>query len=192
MKKFFKKGEEMTIKKQNVVVLVGIVAMIGLIIGTFLEGGSLIQKILFLVGALTLTAVAYVNKQKMFLVIEFIVDLSAFLSFWNMALYIKYLILIGASIIGMAYLIKINFFKEDKWWPIGGLGLLFLAAGLATDAITYPLLFNIFLGFGGIFVAIYSAIGLFLFKVRIAAIWLILNIFFSINPMIMVCGKIFS
>lgn len=182
----------MILNKQHIPLIFGVLAMVGLVVGTFLQGGSLAQKFLFLVGAMALTILAYLNRQKMFMVIEIVVSLSAILAFVSMATQLKYLILIGASIIGVGYLIKINFFKEDKWWPIGGLGLLLIAAGLATDATTYPFLFNLFLGLGGIFVAIYSAIGLFLFKVKIAVIWLILNIFFSISPMIAVFAKLFG
>lgn len=182
----------MTLNKQHAPLVFGVLAMTGLVVGTFLQGGSLAQKLLFLIGAIALTILAYLNKQKMFMVIEIVVSLSAILAFMNMATQLKYLILIGASIVGVTYLIKINFFKEDGWWPIGGLGLLLIAAGLATDATSYPFLFNLFLGLGGIFVAIYSAIGLFLFKAKIAAIWLILNIFFSVSPMMVVFSKLFG
>ncbi len=180
----------MALNKQRASLIFGVLAMIGLVVGTFLQGGSLAQKLLFLIGAIALTVLAYLNKLKMFMVIEIVVSLSAILAFVNMAMQLKYLILIGASIVGVGYLIKINFFKEDKWWPIGGLGLLLIAAGLATDATAYPFLFNLFLGLGGIFVAIYSAIGFFLLKVKIALIWLILNIFFSISPMMAVFSKL--
>lgn len=186
---YFKK---INMSRQNFILFIGILAMSGLVIGTFLEGGSLLQKILFLIGALALTVMAYTNKQKMFLVIEIVVSLSAILAFWDIWSLIKYLIFIGGSIIGIGYLLKIKYSQQDKWWFIGGLGLLLIAAGFATNPITYPILFNVFLGLGGIFVALYSALGLFLLKVRIAAIWLILNIFFSINPMIIILSKLLS
>jgi len=99
---------------------------------------------MFLVGASILTIVAYLNKQKMFMVIEIVVSLSAVLAFVDMSTWFKYLIFLGASIAGVGYLTKIKFIKEDKWWPIGGLGLLFIAAGLATNAPAYPFLFNLF------------------------------------------------
>lgn len=178
--------------KQNILIFVGIIAMIGLVIATFLAGGSLMQKILFLAGASVLTLLAYVNRQKMFLVIEIVVVLSAILAFWYMMPLVKYLIFVGASIVGVGYLVKIKYSQQDKHWPIGALGLLLLAAGFATNATDYPTLFNAFLGIGGILIAIYSAIGVFLYKVKIAWIWLILNVFFSINPMLIVFQKLFG
>jgi len=177
--------------RKNIFLFAGILAMIGLVTGTFLQGGSLAQKILFLIGALALMLLAYVNHQKMFLVIGVVVVLSAALAFWDTALLIRYLIFVGASIIGIGYLFKINFSREDKYWPIGAFGLLLLAAGFATDAAVYSVLFNVFLGLGSILVAIYSGIGVFLYKNKIAWIWLILNIFFSINPAINI-EKIFG
>jgi hypothetical protein len=177
--------------RKNIFLFAGILAMIGLVIGTFLQGGSLAQKILFLIGASALMLLAYVNRQKMFLVIEIVIVLSAVLAFWDTASLIKHLIFMGTSIIGVNYLVKINFSREDKHWPIGAFGLLLLAAGFATDAVVYSVLFNVFLGLGGILVAIYSGIGVFLYKNKIAWIWLILNIFFSVNPVITVV-KIFG
>ncbi len=182
----------MATNKQNILLFIGIIAMVGLVIGTFLEGGSLIQKAIFLIGAVILTSVAYANKQKMFMIIEMVVSLSSLLALWNVTAHAKYLIFIGASFLGVGYLIKIKLSKENGWWPIGALGLLLLAAGFATSAVNYPILFNSFLGFGGIIVAIYSAIELFLFKTRIASIWLILNVFFALNPMLIVFHKLFG
>ena len=182
----------MTLNKQNIILFIGIIAMVGLVVGTFLEGGSLIQKVIFLIGAVILTSIAYANKQKMFMTIELVVSLSTLLAFWDVTMLAKYLIFIGVSILGVGYLIKIKHHKEDKWWPIGALGLLLLAAGFATSAVNHPILFNAFLGFGGIIVAIYSAIELFLFKTRIASIWLILNMFFALNPMLIIFHKLFS
>src|SRR4030042_4360387 len=150
--------------RKNIFLFTGILAMIGLVTGAFLHGGSLAQKILFLIGALALMLLAYVNRQKMFLVIEIVVVLSAAFAFWDIAPLIKYLIFVGTSIIGVSYLVKINFSREDKHWPIGAFGLLFLAAGFATNAAVYSVLFNAFLGLGGILVAIYSGIGVFLYK----------------------------
>ena len=153
-----------SLKKHSLAIGTG--AMILIIMGTVVEGGSLLQKLLFVIGALILGFVAYLDKQKMLLTLEIIV------------------------IIGVVYLIRIKFSKEDVWWPIGGAGLLFLAVGLATDAVSSPILFNSLLGIGGILIAIYSAIGFFYLRVKIAIIWLILNLIFVINPLIIVFSRI--
>jgi|SRR3989339_1002339 len=179
-------------KGRRTVLFVGVMAMLGLVAGTFLQGGSLAQKLCFLIGAAVLTGIAYINKQKMYVMLEIVISISATIAFWDVSELWKYIIFVGAGIIGVWYLIQIKFAKEDKYWPIGGLGLLLIAAGLATSAAMHPMLFNAFLGLGGIFISIYSAVGLFYYKVKIAALWLILNIFFSLNPMMIVFSKLFS
>ena len=171
--------------------VIGIIAMILLVIGTIVEGGSLLQKLLFVIGAPVLGFTAYLNKQKMFITLQIIVSIGAILAFFgDIYTILRYTILVGSAIFAIGYLIKINYYKKDLWWPLGGLGLLSIAVGFATNAIAFPILFNSLLAAGGILVAIYSAIGFFHFKVRIAAIWLILNIIFSINPLRIVFSQI--
>jgi len=163
---------------------IGITAMILLVIGTFMPGGSLQQKVLFVIGAPTLGLTAYLNKQKMFTVLQAVVTMGAILGFFSTApAILRYAIMLGSAALGIGYLIKVNYSKEDKWWPIGGLGLLGFAFSFATNAIAYPVMFNLLIIIGGILMAIYSAIGLFKLKVKIAAIWLILNILLIINPL---------
>ena len=164
---------------------IGIVAMILLAAGTFVEGGSLLQKLLFLIGAPALAFTAYLNKQKMFMIIQIIATIGSALAFLtSFSDILRYSVMIGSGFLGIGYLIKIKYSKEDVWWPLGGLGLLSIAIGFATNAIAYPVQFNFLLASGGILVALYSAIGFFHMKVRIAAIWLVLNIIFSISPIL--------
>jgi len=178
-----------SLKKHSLAIGTG--AMILIIMGTVVEGGSLLQKLLFVIGALILGFVAYLDKQKVLLTLEIIVIIGAILAFCSfLPPFSRYVVLGGAGIIGVVYLIRIKFSKEDVWWPIGGAGLLFLAVGLATDAVSAPILFNSLLGIGGILIAIYSAIGFFYLRVKIAIIWLILNLIFVINPLIIVFSRI--
>jgi hypothetical protein len=171
--------------------IIGIIAMILLVIGTIVEGGSLLQKLLIVIGAPVLGYSAYLNKQKMFLTLQTVATIGAILAFFNnLPILLRYIIMVGSGIIGIGYLIKTNYLKEDSWWPLGGLGLLSIAVGFATDALSYPILFNSLLGFGGILVAIYSAVGFFHLKVKIAIIWFVLNIMFSITPMIIIFSQI--
>ena len=169
---------------------IGVIAMVLLIIGTLVEGGTLVQKLLFVIGSPILGLTAYLNKQKMFTTLQIIVTIGAILAFFNnISVILNYAVMISSSLFGLGYLIKINYFKEDMWWPVGGLGLLIIATGFATSAVDYPIMFNSLLGIGGILVALYSAIGFFHLKVRIAVIWLILNVVFSINPLIIVFSR---
>ncbi len=173
--------------------IIGIIAMVLLVVGTVLEGGSLLQKLLFVIGAPALGFTAYLNKQKMFITLQTVVTIGAILAFFgNLPAILRYVVMVGSGVFGIGYLIKTDYFKEDVWWPLGGLGLLSIAVGFATNTAAYPILFNSLLGAGGVLVALYSAIGFFYFKVRIAAIWLVLNIVFSINPLIIVFSQILS
>jgi hypothetical protein len=170
---------------------ISIGAMILIIVGSIIEGGCLLQKLFFLIGASALIIPVYLNKQKMFMVLQIVVTIGAILAFCGwLSLLLRYFIMASASLIGIFHLIRINFFKEDPWWPLGGIGLLALAAGLATDAINFPILFNSLLASGGILLATYSAIELFCFKVKLAIIFLVLNLIFSINPLIIILTRL--
>jgi len=169
------------LKQQSLII--GLMAMILLVLGTLVTGGSSLQKWLFIIGAPTLGLTALWNKQKMFVTLQTVITVGAILAFFNLHYLPKYTIMSGSGIIGVAYLTLAGYSKEDPWWPLAGLGLLAIAVGFATNPVAYPILFNALLGFGGILVALYSAIGLLFLKVRIAAIWLVLNIIFAINPL---------
>lgn len=171
---------------------IGMAAMVFLVIGTAVEPGSLLQKIIFVIGAPVLGFTAHLNGQKMFAVLQVVVAIGAVLAFFDwLPPVLKYAIMIGSGLAGVGHLLKINYSKEDMWWPLGGLGFLSIAAGFATSPVASPLLFNFLLGAGGLLVALYSAIGFFHLKVRIAAIWLVLNVIFSINPLLFVLSRIF-
>lgn len=161
---------------------ISVVAMVLLVIGTFIQGG-MTQKILFVIGAPILALTAYLNGQKMLMTLQTVITIGSILVFFEgLSPIVRYSIIIGSGIIGIAYLIKIDYYEKDKWWPMGGLGLLAMAFGFATNAAAFPILFNSFLLFGGALIAAYSAIAFFLLNDKIAVIWLILNIIFTINP----------
>lgn len=173
---------------------IGMAAMVLLVIGTtgIVETGSLLQKIIFVIGAPILGFTAHLNRQKMFAVLQIVVAIGAVLAFFDwLPSVLKYAIMIGSGLVGVGHLLKINYSKEDLWWPLGGLGLLSIAAGFATNPVASPLLFNLLLASGGLLVALYSAIGFFHLKVRIAAIWLVLNVIFGVNPVLFVFSRIF-
>lgn len=177
------------LKKHSLII--GMAAMVLLVVGTFSEGGSLLQKVLFVIGTPVLGIPAYFNKQKMFMTLQTIASIGAVLGFFPYVFYlIKYLIMLGVAVIGIGYLIKIKYYKADKWWLIGCIGLLCFAYAFATNPVTNPILFNSLIVIGAILVAIYSAIGFFLEKVKIAVIWLILNLLMCINPLIIIFSQI--
>lgn len=164
--------------------ITGIVAMTLLVIGTVAESSSLLQKILFVIGAPVLGIVAYANRQKMFAVLQAVATIGAALAFFPDN-GLKYAVMIIVAAAGIGYLLKVKYYSKDRLGIIGTIGLAFIAIGFATNPIQYPKIFGFLLGFGGILIAFYSAIEFFRYKIRISAIWLVLNIIFSINPILM-------
>jgi hypothetical protein len=168
--------------KQNIILLTGLTAMTLLIVGTFIEGGSLLQKILFAIGASVLGLVAYFNKQRMLTILQAVATIGAILAFTSLLPAFKYGLMLGSAVVGVIYLVKKHNYKEDPWSTIASLGLILFAVGLATNPLQSPIVWSLAFIFGGILVAVYSAIGFFKNKIKIAAIWLILNLLLTINP----------
>jgi hypothetical protein len=169
---------------------IGIISMTLLILGTFAEPGSTTQKMLFLLPAPTLGYTAYVAKQRMFTALQAVVTIGALLAFLpHLPLSVRYIILAISALAGVTYLIKNQYIKIDKYWPLGGIGIFLLAFGYSTNPITDAKNFSILLATGGLLVAAYSAIGYFKLKNKIALIWLILNILFIINPILLIISN---
>ncbi|MFC2175041.1 hypothetical protein ACFLQ2_04220 [archaeon] len=165
--------------------VVGIIAMVLLVAGTVSEGGSVIQKVLFVIGAPALGVTAYANKQKMFTALQSVATVGAVLAFFPVVPgVLRYVTLVGAGLLGVAYLFKTGYYKEDKFGWIGTIGLLCIAAGFATNATLHLLWFSLFLGVGGLVVAAYSALNFFHYKIKIALIWVVLNVLFSVGPIL--------
>ncbi len=170
---------------QKSILLVGLIAMILLVMGTFVEGGSFLQKILFVIGASVLGVVAYFNKQKIFTILQAVATIGAILAFISLAPTFRYGIMLGSAAIGIYYLIKKQSYKADPWGIIASLGLILFAIGLATNPLQSPIVWSLAFIFGGVLVATYSAIGFFKNKIKIAVIWLILNLLLTVNPILL-------
>ncbi|VVC03278.1 Uncharacterised protein [Candidatus Bilamarchaeum dharawalense] len=173
-------------KYSSIIFYVGLVAMGILIAGVLSEPASLLQKILFFLGALGLTVVAHGNKQLMLFVLQIIICLGSILAFLDIGDMVKYAILLGAGIFVIGHVVMTKKYKKDRWGPICIVGLMLIAAGMATNAATYPLYFGLFLAMGSILVAFYSFMDYVYNKDKIAIIWLILNLIFAINPILLV------
>jgi len=165
---------------------IGVIAMAILLIGVSSQPASLMQRSLFLIGALMLTLTAYMGRNWMLFVLQIVISLGSLFAFIGIDDMIKYVVLLGASIIGLSYLRSTNRYEADIWGAVSSAGLFLVAAGFATDAGSHPLLFGLFLGAGSLLVALYSFVDYFYKKHDAAAIWMILNIVFAINPILMV------
>ena len=163
---------------------VGLFAMALLVVGTASQGGSLQQKVLFIVGAPLLGFTAYMDGRKMFMMLQAVATLGAAIAFLPMLPdAAKYVLMAAGALFGIAYLLKSRYFQTDKYGVVGVLGLLLIAVGFVIDPLKYAFWFDAFLGFGGLTVAAYSAISLSR-GVKIAAIWLVLNVLFAISPLV--------
>lgn len=159
--------------------------MVLLIIASVSESGSFFQKILFAVAAPVLGLVAYVNKQKMLLSLQIVLTISSFSAFFgNIPDIFRYIVLVGAAVVCVGYLIKIKYYQKDPWGIVGSIGLLMIATAFATNAAAYLFLFNLLLGIGGLLVALYSGVQFFYYKIQITVIWCVLNIIFAITPLL--------
>lgn len=160
----------------------GLVAMMLLVVGAFLPGGSLTQKILFIVGAPTLGVTAVVNRQPMFSALQGVVTLGAILVFFPaLPVEPRYILMLGGAVLAVCWLGDSGYYRHDRSGWVGTVGLTLIAIGLATPAAQYPLLFFVALGFGGLLVALYSGFSI-AGGFRLGWIWLILNLLFAANP----------
>ena len=162
----------------------GIIAMIILLAGVISQPASVIQKCLFLIGGLMLTAVAYLNRQWMLFVLQIVISFGAVLAFSGLGEIPKVAILLGAALIGILKLAWSGHFKNDFWNIVCCVGLFMVAAGVATDANAHQLLFGLLLGIGSLLVALYSFVDYYFQKDHVAVIWFILNLVFAINPLL--------
>ncbi|MFH0738086.1 MAG: hypothetical protein V1827_05385 [Candidatus Micrarchaeota archaeon] len=169
---------------------VGIFAMLIIIVGVFSEPSSILQKTLFLLGSATLAAVAFLNRQRMLFALQIVIGVGSVLAFLELTGTIKYAVLAVASVLAIGYLIAIRNYKADPWSIVCTLGLILIAVGYVTDAGAAPLMFGVSLGLGGLLVALYSAIDLVYNKSEISAIWMVLNLIFAINPILMVSAQL--
>ncbi|RQG94901.1 hypothetical protein [Natrarchaeobius chitinivorans] len=162
--------------------LIGIVGMVMLVVGSTLEEGTLVQRLLFLVGPIVLLLVAYHNREMMLTVLQVVIILGSAMAFFpTVPLAGRLPVLMGAAILSVGYLVWIDYRRKDRFWPIGGAGLLMLAAGFTISS-AHLVAFNALLAVGSVLMAVYSTLGLIFLRVRIMAIWIVLNVAFAIAP----------
>jgi hypothetical protein len=156
--------------------------MVLLVGGTLVDAGTLLQKVLFLVGAAGLGLTAHVNGEEMLTTLQAIISLGGVLAFVPaLPLWSKVIVLGGAASFGIGRLIRIDYLEEDRWWPIGGTGLLLIAFAFAISG-TLPLVFNLLLATATTLVLVYNLVSFFVVGVRLQAIWIVLNTLFMLNP----------
>lgn len=161
---------------------VGVAAMLLLVGGSTLPEGLLLQKLLFLVAPVVLLAVAHVNDERMLEALEVVILAGSAMAFlpW-LGLPVRLAVLGGLAALSVGYLVRIDYREQDRFWPIGGLGLVLLAAGFAVSDANL-LAFNALLSVGSLVAGIYATLAFLVLGIRIQAIWIVLNVAFAITP----------
>jgi hypothetical protein len=169
---------------ENLALGIGIVGMVLTVVGIYLEPGMMVQKFLFLIGAALLIASAIMTDQKMYIALTSVVLLGTILGFvQGFSVEGKYIVIGVGALIALVYLAVIGHFRRDPWAVLGCLGLIFVGAGYAVDAVSTPLLFNAALAGGSLAVAIYSLIRFFFYGIKVAMVWVVLNVIFLVAPL---------
>ena len=164
-------------------VLLGIMAGTLLVAGTFSPAASLLQKALFAIGAPLLGITAYADKQRMFTALQAVATVGAWTAlFPALPEAANYAVLAAAAVLAVAYLVRGEYYKADRFGWLGTLGLLCFAAGFATSAASHAVAFELLFITGGTALAVYSLLDFIDYKVRIALIWAVLNALLAINP----------
>jgi len=164
-------------------VALGIAAGCLLVVGTFSAGGSVAQKVLFALGAPLLGVTAYAARQKMFTALQAVATVGAWVAFFpGLPEAAKYVVLLCAAILGIAYLVKEDYYQADSFGWLGSIGLLCFAVGFATSAAQHQLAFDLLFIVGGTTLAAYSLLSFIKYKVGVALIWVVLNILLVVNP----------
>lgn len=152
----------------NLPLLIGIIGMIMVCVGALLPV-SLAQKVLFLVGSAGLATTAICERHRFLIALEAVILLGTSLAFFVMTPMTTAIIMLVASVICLTYLYRKGDISSFNSW-LGALALLTLAVGFAYS---HPLIYLS----GGVLMCAYS-IGLLRQGIKIAMLWLILNLVF--------------
>jgi hypothetical protein len=170
--------------------LVGIVAMLGLVLGTFMQPGASLQKWTFLAGSTILGFIAYVNDEKLLTTLQAVVAFGGGLAFVpDLAVWLKVMLLGGAGILGTGWLLYMGHVAGDRWWPLGVTGLVLSGFALAISG-TDPFVFNLLLACGANLLLLYNLLSFLVDRVQIQIIWVGLNGAFMIKPTLNVISMV--
>lgn len=151
------------------------VGIIGMVLATYanlLPQMSLLQKSFYFIGAVLMLVSSMLEKQRFFTALQLVVVGSTAIAFAPLALSIKTGFSVTCSVIAILYFIVTGQCK-DKLTAFGCLGIAILAIGYA---VTNPIIYLL----GSIALFIYSLLS-YRQGVKIAIVWVIMNIVFSIT-----------
>lgn len=156
------------------------IGIIGMLLATYanlLHQMPLLQKSFYFMGAVLMLVSSTLEKQRFFMVLQLVIVGSTAIAFAPLAPVIKTSFSIVCSVIAILYFITTGQCK-DKLTTFGCLGIAILAIGYA---VTNPIIYL----FGSIALFIYSLLS-YQRGIKIAIVWVIMNIVFSITAAIAV------
>lgn len=164
--------------------LAGIIGMLIAIFGVlFMQSGSLTQRMVFSLAVIILLIVAIDSKQKVLEAAEIVVFIGIVLALLTVNETITIILIAVSVIILVTYLFWVGYYRAEPIGLIGTAGFILLALGYAVNTGDAKLLNSFAFGFGGIVAALYSLLALLFYKVRVQAIWFILNLAFAVGPL---------
>lgn len=163
----------------------GVLAMIGQVAGvTFLAGGSLQQKSLFLADSAVLLVLAYANRQRLLSAVNVVIVISEALAFVpSLSVPDALGVTMPLSAVLILYLAITKHYHDEPVGIIGTIGFILLAFGFALNGASSPLLSWLTLGFGGLVLALYSSMHYLHYRVKVQLVFAVLNGFFCISPL---------
>lgn len=182
MTRFLQKLCSPLTKHSLTISLVGMVLLVVWV--TFLTPGSREQRILFLIGSLCMRIAALLNKDPMFITLEYVIILGTILWFFaRLPNLVMTLIMVIATIAAWWSIISLNLFAKRPQAMLWAIGLALLALWFATDAWLFWQ-FHGLLWWWALLIACYGAIQFLGHKDRIAWVFFVLNIIFAAPPAI--------
>jgi len=148
------------------------------------------KQYFFFAGAVVLLFTAILSKERIFIILETILLISASLGFVNFVpqTYI-YAILTLPIGIALGHLFTAKYFVNDHWAFLGLFGFMSLCLAFAVGSTYSPLMYNLLLAGGSMFIAMYSFIRFAFHGVWIALIWFVLNVAFCVTPVLSVIAS---
>ncbi len=168
------------------------ISIIGLtcqIAGVTSVAWSLSQQVFFLFWVSLLGFGALGAKQSMFVAMQIVAFVGVVLWFFaTVPLWALYGLMSIALLFALFYIYKQKTYQHDRYYVLGILWLFLLALGFATNPLGQPFLFHIYLALWWMTIALYSFLEVVFLQIRIAWIFLLLNIVFVINPLLWLLG----
>ena len=152
---------------------------------SFVAFGTLTQKTLFFLGGALLLLAAAESRQNTLIAIETVALAGVLLSFFLLSFSVTMLAMLVVIAVMLAYFVYIGHYKKHGIEFLGTAGFILLALGYAFNSGDFTLLTSFFFAFGALVIVVYSLFMWRVYKIRLQAIWFVLNLVFMISPLLL-------